>query len=200
MYTLMRPTSVAENEVKQVEYMNVADVPVTKRYVFEPNGRFWHPRYGDPNTFKVNVYIELKNSKESKLGMPLPKGKIRVYKRDAADGQLEFVGEDEIDHTAKDEQLKLYVGDAFDLVGSRTVSDHQQGDRWNQDTIKIDLRNHKDKDDVVIRIREHLSGGQWDISKSEPEYKKIDAQTIEFDVPVKAGGASQAVYTIRYRY
>jgi len=199
MYTIPMPTTVSENQVKQVELRTANDVPVTKRYVFEPGGRYWHQRYGDPNTFKVNVYIEFKNAKEAKLGMPLPKGKIRVYKRDPADNELEFVGEDEIDHTPKDELLKLYVGDAFDVVGSKINTDHQQGPNWSQDSVKIELRNHKEEN-VVVRIREHLGGGQWDMLKNEPEFKKIDANTIEFDVPVKANGTSQVTYTVRYRY
>jgi len=173
---------------------------VTKRYVFEPGGRYWHRRYGQGNTYKVNVFIEFKNSKEAKLGMPLPKGKVRVYKRDAADGDLEFVGEDQIDHTPKDEELKLYVGDAFDLVGEKTVTDRKQEQRWRQETVRIDLRNHKDEA-VTILVREHLTrGGQWSITAKSQDFKKIDATTIEFTVPVPANGKAQVTYTVDYRW
>jgi len=200
LYTLGRPTTVNENQVKQVELLTAADVPVTKRYVFEPGGRYWHRRYGQPNTYKVNVFIEFKNSKESKLGMPLPKGKIRTYKRDADDGDLEFVGEDQIDHTPKDEELKLYVGDAFDLVGEKTVTDRKQEKRWRQETIRIDLRNHKDEA-VTILVREHLTrGGQWSITAKSQDFKKIDATTIEFTVPLPANGKAQVTYTVDYRW
>ena len=199
LYTLGRPTTVNENQVKQVELLTAADVPVTKRYVFEPGGRYWHRRYGQGNTYKVNVFIEFKNSKESKLGMPLPKGKIRTYKRDAADGDLEFVGEDEIDHTPKDEELKLYVGDAFDLVGEKTVTDRKQEQRWRQESIKIDLRNHKDEAATIL-VREHLTAGQWTVTAKSQDFKKIDAATIEFTVPVAADGKAQVTYTVDYRW
>ncbi|HUU93047.1 MAG TPA: DUF4139 domain-containing protein [Phycisphaerae bacterium] len=200
LYTLGRPTTVNENQVKQVELLTAADVPVTKRYVFEPGGRYWHRRYGQGNTYKVNVFIEFKNAKESKLGMPLPKGKIRTYKRDAADGDLEFVGEDEIDHTPKDEELKLYVGDAFDLVGEKTVTDRKQEQRWRQETIRIDLRNHKDEAATIL-VREHLTGGgQWTVTAKSQDFKKIDATTIEFTVPVPANGKAQVTYTVDYRW
>ena len=174
-------------------------VPVTKRYVFEPGGRYWHRRYGQGNTYKVNVFIEFKNSKASKLGMPLPKGKIRTYKRDAADGDLEFVGEDQIDHTPKDEELKLYVGDAFDLVGEKTVTDRKQQQRWRQETIKIELRNHKDEA-VTVLVREHLSRGNWTLTAKSQDFKKIDATTIEFEVPVAKDGKAQVTYTVYYKW
>ena len=199
MYTLGRATTVNENQVKQVELLSAADIPVLKRYVFEPGGKYWHQRYGSPNLYKVNVFIEFKNDEKSKLGMPLPKGKIRVYKRDPADKDLEFVGEDQIDHTPKDEDLKLYVGDAFDLVGEKKVADHKQGERWSEDAVKIDLRNHKDEN-VTVRVREHLTRGQWELTAKSQDFKKIDAQTIEFDVPVEKNGTSTVTYTVHYRW
>jgi hypothetical protein len=199
MYTLGRTTTVNENQVKQVELLTAADVPVLKRYVFEPGGRYWHKRYGQGDFYKINVYVEFKNSKEQKLGMPLPKGKMRVYKKDPADGSLEFVGEDEIDHTPKDEELKLYVGDAFDIVGEKKVMDHKQGERWSEDSVKIELRNHKEED-ITVRIREHLTRAEWDILAKSQDFKKIDASTIEFDVPVAKNGKAEVTYTVRYRW
>ena len=199
MYTLGRTTTVNENQVKQVELLTAAEVPVLKRYVFEPGGKYWHRRYGQGELYKVNVYVEFKNSKEQKLGMPLPKGKVRVYKKDPADGSLEFVGEDEIDHTPKDEELKLYVGDAFDIVGEKTITDRKQAQRWRQESIKIDLRNHKEED-ITVRLREHLGGGQWEVTAKSQDFKKIDANTIEFDVPVAKNGKAQVTYTVDYRW
>jgi len=199
LYTLGRPTTLNENQIKQVELLTAAAVPVTKRYVFEPMGRYGHQRYGDPNTYKVNVYIEFKNDKASKLGMPLPKGKVRTYKRDADTGDVEFIGEDEIDHTPKDEELKLYVGDAFDVVGTRTVTDRSQAERWMKEAIKIELRNHKEED-VTVLVREHLSRNTWTIEAKSQDYKKIDANTIEFTVPVKAGGQAEVTYTAFYTW
>jgi len=199
MYTLGRTTTVNENQVKQVELLTAAEVPVLKRYVFEPGGRYWHKRYGQGDFYKINVYVEFKNSKEQKLGMPLPKGKMRVYKKDPADASLEFVGEDEIDHTPKDEELKLYVGDAFDIVGEKKIMDHKQGDRWSEDAVKIELRNHKEED-ITVRIREHLTRAEWDILAKSQDFKKIDASTIEFDVPVAKNGKAEVTYTVRYRW
>lgn len=199
LYTLDRPTTLNENQIKQVELLAAGAVPVTKRYVFEPMGRYGHKRYGDPNTYKVNVYIEFKNDKASKLGMPLPKGKVRTYKRDADTGDVEFIGEDEIDHTPKDEEIKLYVGDAFDVVGTRTVADRSQAQRWAKESIKIELRNHKEED-VTILVREHLSRTGWTIEAKSQDYKKIDATTIEFAVPVKANGKAEVTYTVHYAW
>jgi len=199
LYTLERPTTVNDNQVKQIELLTAAAVPVTKRYVFEPEGRYWHRRYGEGNLYKVNVYVEFKNAEASGLGMPLPKGKVRVYKRDPADADLEFVGEDLIDHTPKDEELKLYVGDAFDIVGEKAFTDRRQSQRWRQDSVKIQLRNHK-SEDVTLRVREHLGGGQWDITAKSQDFKKIDAGTIEFEVPVKADGKAEVTYTVDYRW
>jgi hypothetical protein len=200
MYTLARTTTVNDNQVKQVELLTAADVPVTKRYVFEPDGKYWHERYGKKGEYKVNVYIEFKNAKEQKLGMPLPKGKIRVYKRDPADNDLEFVGEDEIDHTPKDEDLKLYVGDAFDIVGEKTVTDRKQAQRWRQESITIQVRNHKEED-IKVLVREHLSGGQqWEITAKSHDFKKIDASTIEFELPVAKNGKADVTYTVDYRW
>jgi hypothetical protein len=199
MYTLGLTTTVNENQVKQVELLTTADIPVLKRYVFEPMGRYWHQRYGTANEYKANVFVEFKNAKENHLGMPLPKGKIRVYKRDPADNELEFVGEDQIDHTPKDEELKLYVGDAFDIVGEKTVTDHKQGDRWSQDSVKDEIRNHKDED-IKVLVREHLNMGQWELTAKSMEFKKVDAQTIEFELSVPKNGKAEVTYTVMYRW
>ncbi len=210
LYTLGRPSTVNENQVKQIELLTAARVPVTKRYVFEPNGRYWHRKYGDKNLYKVNVFIELTNDEKSNLGMPLPKGKVRVYKQappaPGAPGiagrfvkDLEFVGEDKIDHTPRDEQVKLYIGDAFDLVGEKKILKHRNERRWRQQVIQITLRNHKE-DAANIVVREHLGQGNWTISDQSHPFKKDDAKTVEFVVPVAARGASVLTYTVDYRW
>ena len=197
MYTLGRPSTVNENQIKQIKLLTAAEVPVTKRYVFEPGGRYWHRRYGEKEEYKVNVFVEFRNDKQSNLGMPLPKGKVRVYKRDGAD--LEFIGEDQIDHTPKDEDLKLYVGDAFDLVGEKVVKDQKQGQRWRQQKIEIALRNHKDQP-ATIRVREHLGYGNWTIAENSHPFNKVEADIAEFDVPVDANGETVLKYTVDYRW
>jgi hypothetical protein len=197
MYTLGRKTTVNENQIKQIELLTAADVPVTKRYIFEPGGRYWHRRYGDKNEYKVNVFVEFKNDKQSNLGMPLPKGKIRVYKRDGDD--LEFIGEDQIDHTPKDEDLKVYVGDAFDIVGEKVVKDQKQAQRWRQQKIEIELRNHKDTP-VTVRVREHLGHGTWTIDENSHPFNKVEHNIVEFDVPVDANSETTLKYTVDYRW
>jgi hypothetical protein len=200
MYTLGRTTSVNDNQVKQVELLTAAAVPVIKRYVFEPGGRYWHRRYGDKDEYKVNVFVEFKNDQASHLGMPLPKGKVRVYKRDPADQDLEFVGEDEIDHTPRDEELKLYVGDAFDIVGEKVVTNRKQEQRYRMEAVRLELRNHKDED-IVVRVRESLgTGGTWTVTEKSMDFKKVDANTIEFDVPVGKNGKAQVTYTAEWRW
>ena len=204
MYTLPWPTTVADNQIKQVELLKVDRVPVTKRYVFEPDGLHAHRRYGDPDSFNVNVYVEFRNDEPSHLGMPLPKGKVRAYKRDPADGNPEFVGEDEISHTAKDEDVRLYVGDAFDVLGSKTWVEQVGGPQWAMDLARIELRNHK-AEPIVVRVREHLGACPseisqqhrgWDLINPTVPFKKVDAVTYDFEVPVPAGGKAVLEYVI----
>lgn len=206
LYTLGRRSTVNENQVKQIELLTAARVPVTKRYIFEPGGRYWHRRYGDKDEYKVNVFIELKNDEKSNLGMPLPKGKVRVYKKAKADaradgktGDLEFIGEDQIDHTPRDEDVKLYIGDAFDIVGEKKIAAQTQGKQWRQQKIRIELRNHKDEQ-ATIRVREHMGHGNWTISDNSHPFHKDDAKTIEFDIPVDAHGKGVLTYTVDYNW
>lgn len=204
MYTLPLPTTVADNQIKQIELLGAEGVPVTKRYVFEPDGLHAHRRYGDPDSFNVNVYVEFRNDEKSHLGMPLPKGKIRAYKRDPDDAGPEFVGEDEISHTAKDEDVRLYVGDAFDVLGSKIWVEQAGEETWAMDLARIELRNHK-AEPIVVRVREHIDSCPneishqhrgWDIINPTLPYKKADAVTYDFEVPVPAGGKAVLEYVI----
>ncbi len=212
MYTLQRPSTVADNETKQLEMFTPAKgVKITKRLLYNPLGNFrWGRggRYTDRNygatqaSKKVNVFIEFKNTKANKLGIPLPAGKVRVYKQDPADKALEFVGEELIDHTPKDEKLSLLIGNAFDVVGERrqVVFQSERGRRWMKETIEIKLRNHKDQD-VEVRIKEPLY--RWTsgrVTASSAEYSKLDARTIAFDVAVKANGETVVTYTVEYTW
>jgi len=199
LYTLERATTVADNQVKQVELLTASSVPVVKRYVFEPEGRYWHKRYGDSNEYKVNIYVELVNNEASHLGMPLPKGKVRLYKQ-AQGGDKEFIGEDMIDHTPRDEKMKLYVGDAFDVVGEKTITNTKQGPRWYQESVKIELRNHKGTP-VTILVREHnRRGGTWSVYNASTPFKDIEAMTKEFEINVAPNGTSQLTFTSDYRW
>ena len=151
---------------------------------------------------KVDVYVRFKNSKENKMGMPLPRGKVRLYKRDDADGGLEFIGEDLIDHTPKDETVLVKVGQAFDVVGERTNTDFSMdsGRKTMVDAYQISVRNHKDVP-VKVVVRETLFRWMtWEMVASSDPFKKIDARTVHFEVEVPPGGEKVVTYTVRYTW
>lgn len=197
LYTLQRKTTIRDNETKQIELLTAANVPVKKVYVFD--GANLRP--GPPNQppqAKVNVMVEVENRQENHLGMPLPKGKVRVYKADE-DGSLQFVGEDEIDHTPKDEKIRLYLGDAFDLVGERKQTDERViADNVRQYSFEIALRNHK-KEAVEITVVEHLFG-DWEILRESHEHTKKDARTLEFRVRVAPDEEVKVTYTAQVKF
>jgi len=200
MYTLQRPATIAENETKQVTLLSAPGATIKKVYVLDPAVAPVAPSVGDQgDKRKVQVKIEVANKEESGLGMPLPKGKVRVYKADT-DGSLQFVGEDLIDHTPKDETVRLHIGDAFDLIGERKVMDHRQlGDRAQQEKIQFSLRNHKEKDSVEITAVEHL-WGDWTIEGETTPFVKKDAQTAEFTVTVEPGQEKTIEFTVTTRW
>jgi len=202
LYTLGRPTTVKDNQMKQIELLSADAVPVTKTYVFEPFGPYWWSsrRYGDENEYKVHVFVEFDNAEESNLGMPLPAGKVRLYKRNPDDRSLEFVGEDRIDHTPKDERIKLYVGDAFDLIGEYTVKEVQQRGSWRKESIEVRLRNHK-AEDVTILLRPHMRHhGEWTITDASHELERVEARVAEVRVPVEADGETVVTWDVEYRW
>jgi hypothetical protein len=188
LYTLPRKTTIANNEIKQIALFEPSTTPVNKVFVYD--GR----RYGKD----VRITLEFRNSKEAGLGIPLPAGKLRVMKRDT-DGLLEFIGEDKIDHTPKDEDVKVYLGNAFDIVPERNVLDRKKiTDTMTEETIEIKIRNHK-AEDVTIKVVERF-GRFWEIKQSSLEYNKKDASTAEFMLPVKADGESVLNFVVRSWY
>ena len=193
LYTLDRPTTIANGQVKQIEMASADNVGVNKEYVFDSGASNYYS-YGSSSTPKVAVKLSLQNSESNGLGIPLPKGKVRVYKEDA-DGQLEFVGEDSIDHTPANETVRLTLGNAFDIVGEHTQTDTQSiGSCGSRYSYSITLRNHK-TEDVNVKVVEH-SYGNWDITTSSQAYTKESSTQFSFDVPVPANGASTVTYTI----
>ena len=212
MYTLQRPSTVADNEIKQLEMFSpVREMKVTKKYLYNPlancrwssgNNRYSDRSYGLTSNKKVNVFIEFRNSKANKLGIPLPGGKIRVYKQDPDDKALEFIGEERIDHTPKDEDLSLRVGNAFDVVGERRQTNFriETGRKWMLESVEIKVRNHKDQD-VVVRVKEPLYRWRtWRITAESHEHTKLDARTAVWDLPVKADGEVKLTYTVEYTW
>jgi hypothetical protein len=213
LYTLPRRTDILANTTQQITLFPTAhDVGVEKVLVYYglPQAASWRfvsepqqdRNFGNQSNPKVDVYLRFKNAKENNLGMPLPKGKVRVYKADNADGTLEFVGEDLIDHTAKDEKVLIKLGQSFDVVGERTQTDFNMdsGRKTMTDSYRIQIRNHKDQPQKVV-IKENLfRWTTWEITKSSDKYEKVDARTIHFEVEVPANGEKTVTYTVRYTW
>lgn len=201
LYTLQGNTTVRDNETKQLSLFNAADVPVKKLFIFEPDTAQYFmssPDGGEQRLQKVAVKLELQNSEANHLGMPMPKGKVRVYKQDS-DGALQFVGEDSIDHTPRDEKVRLYIGDAFDVVAERRQTNMEQvSNRVQRMSYETKLRNHKSSA-VTLTVVEH-AGGEWSIKNSSHQYKKRDSRTYEFTVDVPANGEVTLTYTVEVRY
>jgi hypothetical protein len=188
IYDLDRPTTIADREVKQIQLLENRTVEVRKRYVFEPTR--------DP---KVQVKLEFDNTEANGLGIPLPAGKFRVYRRDA-DGALEFAGEDLLDHTPRDEEISTLLGRAFDLVGERKdLETRRISDRVHERSTQIELRNRKESGSVTILVREH-PGGSWKVLESTHEWEKPNANDLEFEVDVKAGEKAVITYRTRSEY
>ncbi len=186
LYTLQRKTTLKNNQTKQVSLFPPARAKAQKIFLYDGS------RYGK----NVRVNIEFQNKKSDGLGIPLPEGKIRVYKEDV-DGALEFIGEDRIEHTPVDEKVRVYLGNAFDIVGERTEKSQNKISKrsWEQ-AIEISLRNHK-KEAVDIVTVEHL-WGDWTIQESSHPYVKKDANTAEFKVKVPADGEVTVAYRVLF--
>jgi len=186
IYTLQRPATVANNQIKQISLFSPTEAKVNKTYSYD----------GARDQKKVKVNLEFENKKEFGLGIPLPKGKVRVYKRDD-DKSLIFIGEDFIDHTPKDEKVRVYVGNAFDIVGERIQKDRKSVGKTSwQETWQIKLRNHKEES-VQVTIIERLRFG-WEILRKTHDYKKKDASTIEFAIEIAKDTEVAVEYVVRY--
>ena len=214
LYTLEHPTTLRDRETKQVEFIRAIGVKSQRIYLYDglkvdPN--FWqdNPRqnirnnedFGTECNPKVAVVREFKNSVENHLGIPLPKGRLRFYKQND-DGQPEFTGENEIDHTPKDETLRIYTGNAFDLVGERVRTNWKSnnGAHFIDESFEIKLRNHK-QEPVEIRIVEHLYRWiNWEIQTNSEPFVKTAAQVIEFRVQLKPDEEKTVSYTAHYTW
>ena len=199
IYTLQRPSTIKDNQTKQIGLVSAGDVPVKKELLFYGAKYYYYSQYGEAMTNqKIGVYVEIQNKKENNLGIPLPKGTVRVYKNDA-EGSLQFIGEDSIDHTPKDEKIRIKLGDAFDVVGSRKQTDWKKiaYDTYEA-AYEISIRNHK-KEDVVVRVVEPIPG-DWTVLSSSNEYKKTDAFTAEFSIPVPMDKESKLTYRVKMRF
>ena len=198
LYTLGNPATLRDKETKQVEFVRATGVKAERIYVYEGAQ---HYRRGVSTPGKVQVYREFKNSEANKLGIALPKGKVRFYSQDG-DRQLEFVGENQIDHTPKDEVIRVLTGNSFDLAGEHRMTNNTEdgSERVATQTFEVKVRNHK-KEPVEIRVVEHaVHGGNWTITARSQEHVKKDATTFEFRVPLKPDEEKTVTYTIRYTW
>ena len=212
LYTLQRATTLHDQETKQVEFVSATGIHAQRLYVYDgaqvdqyayynPEQIRQDPNYGTQSNKKVYVMQEFKNSDTNRLGIALPKGRLRFYRRDT-DGHLEFIGENSIDHTPKDETLRLYTGNAFDIVGERKRTNYhvESSQHWMDESFEIRVRNHK-KESANIRVVEHLYRcNNWKLAEQSTASRKIDAQTIEFPVTVKPDGETVVTYTVHYSW
>jgi len=199
LYTLDGRTTVKDNQTKQLSLMAAADVPVHTKLIYYGAQDYYRTSYGMPmSNQKIGVYLDLKNSRENRLGLPLPKGKVRVYKADAS-GSQQFVGEDWIDHTPKDERVKIKLGDAFDVVGERTQKEFRKiGSSLYEVEWEIALRNHKQEPQTITVIEP--VPGDWQVLSATHAWDKPEAHTLKFDIAVPKDGATKLSYRVRLRF
>jgi hypothetical protein len=210
LYSVARPVTLLDKETKQVEFARATGVKSERFYVYDGSGLSPYggnvPLYGEGDyggaegNKKVATFVEFKNSKENQLGIALPKGRVRFYRADGE--QLQFTGEVNIDHTAKDELLRFQTGFAFDLVGERKRMNFTRNERRNEATesFEITVRNRKEEASE-IRVVEHLARwANWEVTEKTQEFVKTNAQTIEFRVPLAAGEEKVVSYTVKYTW
>jgi hypothetical protein len=199
LYTLDRRTTIKDNQTKQMTLLDANRVPLKKLFIFTGSPQYYyHPMGQGTHKQKIGAFLELENTKKNNLGIPLPKGTIRVYKEDK-DGSLQFVGEDRIDHTPKDEKFKIKIGEAFDVVGERTQTDYKRlGSNLFEVAFEVSLRNHK-KEDIRVLVEEPIPG-DWEMLSNTHSYEKLSAHLIRFDVPVARDKEVKVKYRIRFRY
>lgn len=196
IYNLQRPTTLAQNETKQISLFEAANVKATKKFLYRSGSSYSY--YGNASSQgKVAVIVEFENKEEYNLGVPMPKGKVRVYKSDGE--TIEFIGEDMIDHTPIKEKVKLRIGDAFDVVAEEVQTENKKiTDRVYEQAYEIKLKNRK-KEDIIVEVERGL-GLYWEILSSSINYEKKDSQNIIFKVPIKADSETVLKFRVRYTY
>jgi hypothetical protein len=208
LYSIARPTTLHNQETKQVEFAHADKMYAPTIYVYDGAegyrfyGLNYDQNYGQSENKKILVQREFVNAETNQLGMALPAGKLRFYRRDA-DGQLQFVGENTIDHTPRNETVRVTTGNAFDLVGERKQTSFRvdTSDKWIDESFEIKLRNRKKDTPVEIRVVEHLyRWNNWEITKKSDDFVKKDAQTIEFRIPVKPDEERTVTYSVHYSW
>jgi len=200
LYTLDRPTTIENNETKQISLLFAPGLHIEKHFEVDGNGYYYQSaqRPGEPIKDPVQVRLKFKNSEANALGVPLPAGTVRVYQGDSK-GRVQFIGEDQIDHTPKDETLNLHIGDAFDVVEERKQTDFQElGPRAYEMAFEIKMRNHK-PERITVEVNEPI-GGNWTMEESNFKYEKTAAFAARFTMPVEANGEAVLKYRVRVRW
>jgi len=204
LYTLDRPTTLSENQTKQVALLSATNVPARKELVLRGTDYYYQSSYGDlGQKMKVGVFVEFDNKESSKLGMPLPKGILRVYKKDSA-GNAQFVGEDAIDHTPKNETVRLKLGEAFDVTADKKQTDFKKlpnpakGNNLYESAYEITLKNAK-KERVIVSVQEPIPG-DWKILKESQSSTKATSNTALWKVEVPAEGSTTLSYRVQVKY
>jgi hypothetical protein len=204
LYTLTHPTTIANKQTKQVSLLNASKVPVTKDLLFEGQDYYYRSAYKSlGNPIKAAVYIEFHNKTENNMGMPLPKGIVRVYKRDS-NGNAQFIGEDRIDHTPKNEKIRLKLGEAFDVTARKTQVKYKKinfGHPYKyaaEITYRINLKNAKNKP-VAVRVREPIPG-DWKILRESRKHEQVSSEIAEWRLEIPAEDSTVLEYKVRVRY
>jgi hypothetical protein len=214
LYDLNRTVSLRDGEIKQIQFIEASGVTLARSYLYDGARQDLQPyanyagnfiqdqNYGlNSGNTKVQIFEEFKNTQANHLGIPLPAGRIRLYRRDA-DGQMEFVGESTINHTPTEDTVKIGTGSAFDIKGSRRQTDFSidQNRRILEETFEIKLTNQKPQP-VNVTVIEHLyRGDNWEIQHKSADYTKLDSHTIQFPVQVPAKGEATLTYSVRYSW
>ena len=204
LYTLGRPTTIADNQTKQVALLGASGVPVAKELVLQGSDYYYRSSVGNVGQkMKVGVFVQFENKEASRLGLPMPKGVVRVYKKDSA-GNAQFVGEDRIDHTPKNERVRLKLGEAFDVTADKKQTDFKRRDTYSpwsyvhESAYEIVLKNAK-KEPVVVVVREPVPG-DWSMLEETQRHRKVAAGTAEWNVRVPAEGSATLRYRVLVRY
>ncbi|MFW5431301.1 MAG: DUF4139 domain-containing protein [Methylophilaceae bacterium] len=199
LYSLQRATTIKENQTKQVALLSASSIPTTKELVLQGAQHYYRGQYGQIGTkMKVGVYIQFANKEASKLGTPLPKGIMRVYKKDSQ-GNAQFVGEDRIDHTPKNETVRLKLGNAFDVTADKKQTDFKKASKREFKTaFEITLKNAK-KEPVIVTVQEPI-GGDWRILSESAPHKKVNSRTAQWKIKVPAEGKTKLTYRAIVKY
>jgi hypothetical protein len=198
LYDLPRPTTIKNNQTKQIRLLEGGGVKTDKVYRLAGAPWYYTQQYGGEKGLKIGVYQEFDNKKRNGLGIALPGGVVRLYKADT-DGSLQLIGEDRIDHTPRDERVKLKVGEAFDIVAERRQTEYRKlAPGLYEEEFEVVIRNHKDER-IVVEIVEPLPS-DWTMLSNTHDYKKMDAFTVQFDVPIASHGEATLKYRVRIKF